>query len=46
MTTLPKNVFEAFEDIVGKENISDDPAVLDSYRYSLAHTAIHLGPYP
>ena len=43
--TLPKNVYKAFEDIVGATNISDDPAVLDSYRYSLAHTAIHLGPY-
>jgi FAD/FMN-containing dehydrogenase len=43
--TLPKNVYAALEDIVGPENISDDPAVLDSYRYSLAHTAIHLGPF-
>jgi glycolate oxidase len=43
--TLPKNVYHALEDIVGTEHISDDPAVLDSYRYSLAHTAIHLGPY-
>ena len=43
--TLPKNVYTALEDIVGTVNISDDPAVLDSYRYSLAHTAIHLGPF-
>jgi len=43
--TLPKNVYGALEDIVGIANISDDPAVLDSYRYSLAHTAIHLGPF-
>jgi len=43
--TLPRNIFTALEDIVGTNNISDDPAVLDSYRYSLAHTAIHLGPY-
>ena len=43
--TLPKNVYKALEDIVGTANMSDDPAVLDSYRYSLAHTAIHLGPY-
>jgi glycolate oxidase len=33
------------EDIVGSENVSDDPALLDSYRYSLSHTAIHLGPF-
>ena len=43
--TLSKNVYQALEDIVGANNISDDPAVLDSYRYSLAHTAIHLGPF-
>lgn len=43
--TLPRSVYRALEDIVGSTNISDDPAVLESYRYSLAHTAIHLGPY-
>jgi glycolate oxidase len=43
--TLPKDVYKALEDIVGTVNISDDPAVLNSYRYSLAHTAIHLGPF-
>lgn len=43
--TLPNNVYTALEDIVGAKNISADPAVLDSYRYSLAHTAIHLGPF-
>ncbi len=42
---LPRHIYQALEDIVGPENISDDPAVLDSYRYSLAHTAIHVGPY-
>ena len=43
--SLAKNIYTALEDIVGAENVSDDPAVLDSYRYSLAHTAIHLGPF-
>jgi len=43
--SLPENVYQALKDIVGARNISDDPALLDSYRYSLAHTAIHLGPY-
>jgi glycolate oxidase len=43
--TLPRDVYQALEHIVGGANISDDPAVLDSYRYSLAHTAIHLGPF-
>jgi hypothetical protein len=43
--SLAKSIYTALEDIVGAENVSDDPAVLDSYRYSLAHTAIHLGPF-
>ena len=42
---LPESVYKALEDIVGAKNISADPALLDSYRYSLAHTAIHLGPF-
>ena len=42
---LSNDIYNAFEDIVGKRNISDDPALLDSYRYPLSHTAIHLGPY-
>ena len=43
--TLARDVYRAFEDIVGSENIADDPAVLDSYVYSLSHTAIHIGPF-
>ena len=43
--SLSKERYQAFEDIVGARNISDDPALLDSYRYPLSHTAIHLGPY-
>jgi glycolate oxidase len=42
---LAKEVYQAFEDIVGPDYISDDPALLDSYRYPLMATAIHLGPY-
>jgi hypothetical protein len=42
---LPKEAYRALEDTVGPENICNDPAVLDSYRYPLSHTAIHLGPY-
>jgi len=42
---LSKEAYQAFEDIVGQNNISDDPALLDTYRYPLSHTAIHLGPY-
>jgi len=42
---LTREAYRAFEDVVGPRNISDDPALLDSYRYPLSHTAIHLGPY-
>lgn len=42
---LSREVYQVFEDIVGKNNVSDDPALLDTYRYPLSHTAIHLGPY-
>ncbi|MFC1932107.1 FAD-binding oxidoreductase [Chloroflexota bacterium] len=42
---LSREVYQALEDIVGAENISGDPALLDSYRYPLTHTALHLGPY-
>lgn len=30
---LEKGIYQAFEDVVGPDNISDDPAVLDSYSY-------------
>lgn len=43
--TLSKEAYQAFEDIVGTENISDDPALLDSYIYPLTATSIHLGPW-
>jgi len=43
--TLTREQYQAFEDIVGTRNISNDPALLDSYRYNLCHTSVHLGPY-
>jgi len=42
---LSKEAYQALEDTVGAGYISNDPALLDSYRYPLSHTAIHLGPY-
>jgi len=42
---LSKEVYQEFEAIVGAENISDDPALLDSYRYLLCQTSNHLGPF-
>ena len=41
---LSREVYAEFESIVGPENISEDPAILDSYTYSLAQTSLHMGP--
>ncbi|MBE9522176.1 MAG: FAD-binding oxidoreductase, partial [Proteobacteria bacterium] len=30
---LPREVYEALEDIVGPDNITEEPATLDSYAY-------------
>lgn len=43
--SLTNKHYQEFEAIVGKRNISRDPGVLDTYRYNLSHTAIHLGPH-
>lgn len=43
--SLTDTHYQELEAIVGKRNISRDPAVLDGYRYNLSHTAIHLGPH-
>jgi hypothetical protein len=43
--TIPEEAYRALEDIVGPDNISDDPALLDSYVYPQNATSIHLGPY-
>ena len=43
--TVATAVLDELRQIVGARNFSCDPAVLDSYTYSLAHTAIHLGPW-
>ena len=41
---LSREIYQAFEDIVGPEYISDDPALLDSYTYPMATTSLHMGP--
>lgn len=43
--TLSKDIYQAFEDIVGPSNISEDPLILDTYRQVMAQTASHLGPH-
>jgi FAD/FMN-containing dehydrogenase len=42
---LSRELYQAFEAIVGPENISDDPALLDSYRNYPANNSGHLGPW-
>ncbi len=43
--TVSTGTLDELRQIVGPRHFSCDPAVLDSYRYSLSHTAIHLGPW-
>lgn len=42
---LSREAYQELEDIVGKDYISEDPAILDSYTYSLCSTSLHLGPF-
>lgn len=42
---LAKHVYEAMEAVVGKRNISQDPAVLESYRCYAAQSSAHYGPF-
>ena len=42
---LSKEVYEAFEAVVGKRNVSQDPAVRESYRCYAAQSSAHYGPY-
>jgi hypothetical protein len=41
---LSKEIYRAFEDIVGPDNVSDDPAILDTYVTPLAQSSNHMGP--
>jgi FAD/FMN-containing dehydrogenase len=42
---LSREIYKEFEDAVGSDNISDDPVLLDTYRYPLTATGLHLGPF-
>ena len=42
---LAKDIYKAFEDIVGKRNISEDAGVLESYRCIAQQSSAHYGPY-
>ena len=43
--TVSTAVLDELRGIVGPRHYSDDVAILDTYRYSLTHTANHLGPW-
>lgn len=43
--TLDKRIYKALEDIVGARNISQDPAVTETYRCITAQSSAHYGPY-
>jgi len=40
-----KEIYRAFEDIVGKRNISEDKGVLETYRCIAQQSSAHYGPY-
>jgi glycolate oxidase len=42
---LAKEIYQAFEDVVGKRNISQDKGVLESYRCITSQSSAHYGPY-
>jgi hypothetical protein len=42
---LPKEVYKAFEDIVGARNISEDAGILETYRCIPAQSSAHYGPF-
>jgi glycolate oxidase len=42
---LSREAYKAFENIVGKDHISEDPALLDSYTYPLTACSNHIGPF-
>jgi hypothetical protein len=41
---LSKEIYQAFEDVVGSDYISDDPALLDTYITPLCQSQHHMGP--
>jgi hypothetical protein len=42
---MTNEIYSAFEAVVGKENISRDSAILESYRCYAAQSSAHYGPY-
>ncbi len=42
---LSREIYQAFEDVVGKKNISEDIGVLETYRSPAAQHSAHYGPF-
>lgn len=42
---LAREIYQAFEDIVGKRNISEDTGVRETYRCIAQQSSAHYGPY-
>jgi glycolate oxidase len=42
---LDREAYRALEDIVGKRHISEDPAVLETYRCITSQSSAHYGPF-
>jgi len=42
---LDRAIYKAFEQVVGKRNISEDPGVLETYRCAAAQSSAHYGPF-
>lgn len=42
---LERHIYAEFEGAVGKRNISEEPAVLETYRCIAAQSSAHYGPY-
>lgn len=40
-----REIYKAFEDIVGKRNISEDSGILETYRCIASQSSSHYGPY-
>lgn len=42
--SISKEIYKALEDVVGPDNISDDPAILDTYITPMCQSQHHMGP--
>ncbi|MDH5362612.1 MAG: FAD-binding oxidoreductase, partial [Aigarchaeota archaeon] len=43
--SLPKTVYKTLEDVLGPENITDDPAIMEAYRTSVGYEVCAISPF-